>query len=138
MVKRMILMLLVTLAAIGGLGFIKVRQVQDAMAQNAAFVPPPEAVTTIVAKSERWASTINVIGTAAAVQGVTVSADLPGIVSRIAFESGAVVQQGDILVQLDTKQEQAQLAAVEATRDLAGLNFERMRSLVDDGAIPRA
>ena len=44
-------------------------------------------------------------------QGVTVSADLPGVVDRIAFDSGKGVQQGDILVQLDTRQEQAQLAA---------------------------
>src|SRR5688572_961797 len=118
MAKRMILMLLVTFAAIGGLGFVKFRQVQEAMAQNAAFAQPPEAVTTITARSENWPTTLNVIGTAAAVQGVMVSADLPGIVSSITFESGASVQEGDILVQLDTKQERAQLAAVEATRDL--------------------
>ena len=138
MAKRMILMLAVTLALLGTLGFVKFRQVQDAIAQNAAFTPPPEAVTTILAKSESWPNTLNVIGTAAAVQGVTVSADLPGIVSRISFESGASVQEGDILVQLDTKQERAQLAAVEATRDLAHLNFERFHSLVDEGAITRA
>lgn len=138
MLKRMILMLVVMTAAIGTLGFVKFRQVQEAMAQNAAFTAPPEAVTTIVAKSDSWSTTLDVIGTAAAVQGVTVSADLPGIVSRIAFESGASVQEGDILVQLDTKQEQAQLAAVEATRDLARLNFERLHSLVDEGAITRA
>jgi membrane fusion protein (multidrug efflux system) len=81
---------------------------------------------------------LNAIGTVAAVQGVTVSADLPGIVDRIAFESGASVREGDLLVQLDTKQEQAQLAAVEAGRDLARLNFERMHSLVNEGAITRA
>src|SRR4030095_7390353 len=138
MAKRMILMLAVTLASLGVLGFVKFRQIQEAMAQNAAFTAPPEAVTTIVAKSETWPATLNVIGTAAAVQGVTVSADLPGIVSRIAFESGASVQEGDVLVQLDTKQERAQLAAVEATRDLARLNFERLQSLVDEGAIRRA
>jgi len=131
-------MLVVTFAAIGGLGFVKFRQVQEAIAQNAAFVPPPEAVTTITAKNESWPTTLNVIGTAAAVQGVMVSADLPGIVSSITFESGASVQEGSILVQLDTKQERAQLAAVEATRDLAALNFERMRSLVGEGAITRA
>ena len=138
MVKRMILMLVVTFTAIGGLGFVKFRQVQEAMAQNAAFAQPPEAVTTITAKSENWPTTLNVIGTAAAVQGVMVSADLPGIVSSIGFESGASVQEGDILVQLDTKQERAQLAAVEATRDLAVLNFDRMRSLVGEGAITRS
>ena len=119
MVKRMILMLVVTLAAIGALGFVKFKQVQEAMAQAAAYQQPPEAVTTIIARNESWPATLNAIGTAAAVQGVTVSADLPGIVSRIAFESGASVTEGDILVQIDIKQEQAQLAAVEATRDLA-------------------
>src|SRR5215207_4654528 len=117
MVKRMILTLTVTLALIGGLGFIKFRQVQDAMAQAAAYQPPPEAVTSIVARSESWPATLSAIGTAAAVQGVTVSADLPGIVSSIAFESGTSIEQGDVLVQLDIRQEQAQLAAVEATRD---------------------
>ncbi len=43
-----------------------------------------------------------------------------------------------MLAQLDTRQEHAQLAAVEAARDLARLNFERMRGLVDEGAISRA
>ena len=142
MLKRMILMLTVTAGLIAVLGFVKFRQIQDAMGQAAAFQPPPEAVTTVTAQQEKWPATLNAIGTIAAVQGVTVSADLPGIVEGISFESGAVVHQGDLLVQLDTRQEQAQLAqqqaqlaAVEAVRELARLNFERMDSLVNEGAI---
>jgi membrane fusion protein (multidrug efflux system) len=131
-------MLLLTAGAIGALGFVKFRQIQDAMAQNASFQPPPEAVTTIIAQQEKWPATLSAIGTVAAVQGVTVSADLPGIVDRITFESGGSVHEGDILVQLDTRQESAQLSAVEATRDLAQLNFDRMHSLVNEGAITRA
>lgn len=138
MAKRMILMLTVTVALIAALGFVKFRQIQTAVAEGAAFQPPPEAVTTIVAQEEKWPATLSAIGTMAAVQGVTVSADLPGIVDRIAFESGRSVRAGDVLAQLDTRQEQAQLAAVEAARDLARLNFERMRGLVDQGAISRA
>jgi membrane fusion protein (multidrug efflux system) len=134
----MILMLAVTGLVITGLGYSKFRQIQEAMAQNAAFQPPPEAVTTIVAQQEKWPRTLNAIGTVAAVQGVTVSADLPGIVERIAFESGEAVKEGELLVQLDTRQERAQLAAVESARDLARLNFERMEGLVNDGAITRA
>jgi len=134
----MILMLALTGGLVASLGFVKFRQIQDAMGQAASFQPPPEAVTTIIAQQDKWPSTLNAIGTMAAVQGVTVSADLPGIVEQIAFESGGSVREGDLLVQLDTRQEQAQLAAVEAARDLARLNFERMHGLVNEGAITRA
>ncbi len=104
---------------IGVLGFVKFQQIQTAIAEGAAFQPPPEAVTTIVAAPEEWPSTLSAIGTMAAVQGVIVSADLPGVVDRIAFDSGRPVRQGDILAELDTRQERAQLAAIEAQRDLA-------------------
>ncbi|MCW5982067.1 MAG: efflux RND transporter periplasmic adaptor subunit [Bryobacteraceae bacterium] len=138
MLKRMILMLIAVGAAVGALGLVKYRQIQAAVAQAASFQPPPEAVTTIVATQETWPVTLSVIGTVAPVQGVNVSADLPGIVTRIAFEAGGAVEEGDLLVQLDTRQEEARLAAIEAERDLARLNFERLEGLVTQGAITRA
>jgi len=138
MAKRMILMLTVTAAVIGGLGFVKFQQVQEAMAQGASFQPPPEAVTTIVAKQEQWASSLTAIGTMAAVQGVTVSADLPGTVDRIAFESGKFVNKGDLLVQLDTRQERAQLTTIDSQREFANLNYDRMKGLLDQRVISRA
>ena len=137
MIKRMILMLGVVVALVAGLGFVKFRQIQTAIAQGSSFQPPPAAVTTIVAQSETWPSTLNVIGTAAATQGVVVSADLPGIVARINFESGKPVHAGDVLVELDTKQERAQLAAAEAQRDLARINFDRTQELVKQGVTAR-
>jgi membrane fusion protein, multidrug efflux system len=138
MVKRMILMLTATAVVVAVLGFVKFQQFQAAAGQAAAFQPPPEAVTTIVAQPEHWQAMLSAIGTIAAVQGVTVSADLPGTVDRIGFESGTSVRQGEVLVELDTRQEQAQLAAVEAQRDLARLNFNRTQALVSEGAISRA
>jgi membrane fusion protein (multidrug efflux system) len=95
-------------------------------------------VTTVTAQPETWPSTLSAIGTIAAVQGVTVSADLPGTVERIAFDSGRAVREGDVLVELDTRQERAQLAAVEAQRELARLNFDRMKGLLDERVISRA
>ena len=90
--KRMIVMLIVTALFVAALGFVKFKQIETAIAQGAAFQPPPEAVTTIVAQQEQWPSTHSAIGTVAAVQGVTVSADLPGTVDRIAFDSGQAVR----------------------------------------------
>ena len=138
MAKRMIVMLALTTAIVGGLGVVKFRQIQTAIAQGAAFQPPPEAVTTIVAAVERWPATLNVIGTIAAVQGVTVSADLAGIVDRVLFESGQAVQAGQPLAILDTRQEQAQLAAIEARRDLARVTFDRLQGLLTERVISRA
>ena len=138
MAKRMILMLVVLTALLGGLGFVKYKQVEAAIAQGASFQIPPTAVTTVVAKEETWPSTLTVIGTAAAIQGVTVSADLPGTVDKIHFESGQWVKQGDVLIELDTRQERAQLANNEAQRDLAKINYGRTEELVKEGVMARS
>ena len=136
MAKRMVLMLSVMAVLLTALGFIKFKEVESAV-HAAAFQPPPEAVTSVVAQQDQWPATTNIIGTVEAVHGVTVSADLPGIVERINFDSGKYVRQGEVLVELDTRQERAQLAALEAQRDLAQVNFRRTQQLVDQGVISR-
>jgi membrane fusion protein, multidrug efflux system len=138
MAKRMILMLTVVVAVIAALALVKFRQFQAMAAQFAAMQPPPEAVTTIVAERSEWPNTLAAIGTVAAVQGVTVSADLPGVVDRIAFESGRTAREGDVLAELDTRQEQAQLTAAEAELELARLTFDRMKGLIEHDAVSRA
>src|SRR3989475_9984323 len=138
MAKRMLVMLTATALIVGALGFVKFKQIQTAIGQAASFQPPPEAVTTITAVQDQWPATLAAIGSVAAVQGVTVSADLPGTVDRIGFEAGRSVREGEVLALLDTRQEQAQLAAAEAQRELARLNFERMNGLLNERVISRA
>ncbi len=137
MAKRMIVMLGVVVILLTSLGFIKFRQIQSAVQAASAFQPPPEAVTTIVAKRQQWPAEISAVGSVEAVQGVMVSADLPGTIAKIDFESGKYVQRGDVLVELDTRQERAQLTAMEAQRDLAQLNYNRMQQLAKEGVISR-
>jgi membrane fusion protein (multidrug efflux system) len=136
--KRMILMLAGMAVFVAAVGSLKVRQIQASIAQAASFQPPPEAVTTVVAKHDSWPETLSAIGTATAVQGVIVGADLPGIVNRIAFESGKTVEAGAVLVELDTRQEQAQLTAAQSQLELARLNLERARGLREQGIIAQA
>ena len=136
MAKRMIVMLIVAASFIAAVGFFKFRQFQSAV-HAGSFTPPPEAVTTIIAQQGKWPAALSAIGTMAPVKGVTVSADLPGTVARINFDSGKPVREGDVLVELDTRQERAQLAAAEAQRDLARINFRRMQDLVNQGVISR-
>src|SRR6266481_1175235 len=136
MAKRLILMLGVVAVLLAGLGFVKFRQIESAV-HASAFQPPPEAVTSVVAQRGQWPVSMTVIGTMEAVHGVMVSADLPGTVARINFDSGKPVSEGEVLVELDTRQERAQLASLEAQSELARVNFGRMQELVNSGVISR-
>src|ERR1700722_1924647 len=93
------------------LGYFKVQQFMGfaAMAKAGFFKAPPVAVTTTVASQSEWQPTLDTIGNVTAINGVTVSTDLAGIVDRIAFTSGTVVKAGDLWARLKTDQEQAQL-----------------------------
>jgi len=138
MSRRMVVTLLGALVLVGALGTFKVRQIQTSMAMAASFQPPPEAVTTLVVSRDDWPATISAIGTVTAVHGVTVSADLPGVVESITFESGRAVSAGDVLVRLDTRQERAQLAAAEADLELKRQNLDRAHDLHAQGIVARA
>jgi membrane fusion protein (multidrug efflux system) len=120
------------------IGFVKFKQIQAAIEQGKSWTPPPEAVTTIMATEESWATTLEAIGSVTAAQGVVVSADLPGLVASIEFASGKRVGKGDVLVRLDTSQEEAQLAAAEAQQRLTRLNLERMQVLRQEGVTSQA
>jgi membrane fusion protein (multidrug efflux system) len=134
----MMITLAVLLVFIAGIGTVKFLQIKAAIAQGASWQPPPEAVTTIVTRVEYWPSSLSAIGSVAAVHGVTVSADLSGVVAKIDFESGRRVRAGEELVRLDASQEQAQLAAAQAQRELTKLNLERARQLLDKQVIAQA
>ncbi len=138
MAKRMGLMLLVVGLFVVGIGTYKFLQIRAAIAQNASFQMPPETVTTVVAAEEDWPATLNAIGSVEAVHGVMLSADLSGVVREIAFESGRHTSRGQVLVRLDTAQEQAQLAQATASHDLARLNLERAETLRQRNVIAQA
>ncbi len=121
------------LVLIGFLAGTKVRQFSAMGAAGAAMVPPPEAVTAALVEEASWDGAIEATGSLAAVQGVTVGAEVPGKVEKIFFSAGATVAAGDPLVQLDISTETAQLRAAEATAELAKLNLDRARVLRAQG-----
>jgi membrane fusion protein, multidrug efflux system len=94
-----------------------------------SFVPPPQPVASAKVEAVEWEPTRAAIGSVVAVRGVTLGAELPGLVREIAFESGTSVKRGAALVKLDTSAEEAQLAAAVADASLARLSLERARKL---------
>jgi membrane fusion protein (multidrug efflux system) len=118
------------------LGAVKVAQIKEM--SSISHAQPPSAITTYEAKAVAWQPVLNAIGTLAPVQGLTVSADADGVISKIAVENGATVKSGDILFELDTSVEVAQLASSEARATLAKLQLERATELSAKNSISKA
>jgi membrane fusion protein, multidrug efflux system len=138
---RYLLSILGLVAVIAILVGLKFSQISMLINMGKAFQkagPPPESVSTAPAQQQAWEGSLSAVGSVAAARGVSVSNDAPGVVSRIFFESGAVVREGQVLVELDSNVERAQLASARAKADLAVLTVNRSRKLVQSEALSQA
>jgi membrane fusion protein (multidrug efflux system) len=138
MIRKISLAVFVVLLVLGGLAGVKALQIKKLMDSGKSYAEPPESVSSVVVREEKWQDTLTAIGSVMAVQGVTVSPEIPGIIREISFESGAVVSQGDLLVRLDTSLEEAQLRALKAQEELAQLNLNRERTLHSQNMVSQA
>ncbi len=138
MKSRIAIGILVVLVVFGALAGVKTLQIKKLIENGKAFVPPPESVSSAVVREDKWQGSLTAIGSVAAVQGVTITPELPGLVREVAFDSGAVVRKDDLLVRLDTTAEEAQLRALEAQADLARINVERERTLRSQNLVSQA
>ena len=138
MKKRMVLVILGLVVLIGALSGIKAMQIHAMVEQGRKAVPPPETVTTAAVRGETWEVALTAVGSLAAVQGVTVSAELPGKVAAIAFEPGAKVTKGDLLVRQDTSSEEAQLPGAVAQAEQARTVVARDAAMLASRIISQA
>ncbi len=138
---RYVVPIAVLMTIVAGLGTVKLKQIQMLLHAGETMRklgPPPEVVGTAVARQESWEGTLAAVGTVAAVRGVAVSNESPGVVTAIHFESGQVVRAGQVLVELDTSVERAQLASAEARKELADVSAGRSRALAQREAASKA
>lgn len=130
--KRMILMLIAALVVFGGVFAVKA----FFSAQTNKFfdnMPQPAvAVSSAVAKTQRWSDAAEAVGTFVAVNGTDVTTEAGGVVRSIEFEPGQPVEAGDVLVRLNTANEQATLKSLEAAARLAAVQRDRWQQLAKD------
>jgi len=119
-------------------GGIKALQIFAMVSAGAKMVPPPTTVTSAVVKQTDWQPILSAIGSISPVQGATISAEIPGMVAEIGFESGKPVKKGDLLLKLDASSEIAQLRSAEADAELAKSDYDRARDLADRTVISKA
>ena len=124
----------VCLGLTGAFGFYKYSEIQGAVARAKSFPEPAEAVEVYVVKEISRRPSLSVTGEVVATQSAILQNELKGRIVRVGFASGARVQAGQILLQLDISQEQAQLAEARADQQIAQLALNRAQRLVSSGA----
>src|SRR5688572_16998938 len=138
---RYIVAVLGLFLVIGGLVGVKATQISGLIKAGEAFAkagPPPESVSTGLARDLSWQGTQAAVGTVGATLGVVLRNDEAGVVKRINFTSGTVAKVGQALVELDSGVERAQLSTAQARKELAEQNLKRTRSLFDSGGISKS
>lgn len=138
MKKRILFAVLGLLVVVAILAGIKALQIGTMIDKGKKFVPPAETVTSAVVTSDTWGADLTAVGTLSAVQGVTVAAELPGKVVKIAFESGVAVKKGDLLVSQDISSEEAQLPGLLAQAKLAKTELDRAANMLKEHIISQA
>lgn len=125
MKKWMLWMLVGTGLVFGSVfGFYAFKQIM--IGKYFASLPPPTVpVTAVDVSGQDWVPTIDGIGFIEPDRGVTLSASLAGLVSNVLFESGQPVNEGDLLVQLDSDKERADLLSAQSR--LTSVKSERDR-----------
>ncbi len=132
--RSWLIVIVACLAVAGGLGYWKYSQIRAAMAFAASFPEQIIAVESVLASEESWHPSTSVTAEVIPPRSVNLSSELAGTITAVGFAPGDRVRAGQILVMLDTSEEQAQLAAARADAEIARLELTRNQKLIRSGA----
>lgn len=136
MFKKLLLALLLLGLLLGGVFGWKFHQIQQAVASRKP--PPPPVVAVAQVREENWQPFLNAVGSLEAVEGISVSNEVAGLVSTIHFKSGQAIKKGQPLLDLDASTDRAELAGLEALRRLGQIKYERAAKLVTERSMSKA
>ncbi len=127
--RRWCITLVVSLLIFAGLTSFKVLQIRSVIAFAESFPEHSETVEYQAVDLVEYTPEVKVIGEAVSPQRVELMNELPGRIVKVGFASGGEVQKGQLLLQLDTSEERAQLKSAVARAELAKLAYQRITNL---------
>ncbi len=137
-IKAMIIMLLGMILLLGGIFGYQVYRMLMMKKVFSQMPIPPQTVSAMKAAYQTWQPNMQAAGSLRAVNGVDVTTEVAGLVHTIPFKPGADVQAGDVLVELNSDADVAQLHALQATANLAETTYKRDKAQYAIKAISKA
>ncbi len=106
----------------------------SSVAFNASMAQNPEKSTTpvivFVAKNQQFSDNVEALGTLRARESVELTSSVTEVIAKIDFKDNQSVKKGDILVEMDTAEEQAELAEQQSFSREAQRQVNRLVPLV--------
>ncbi|MFK7732347.1 MAG: efflux RND transporter periplasmic adaptor subunit [Pseudomonadales bacterium] len=127
--KRWLWLLLVCVLLIAVLAGLKYVQISKAIAFAESFPERSESVTAINLEPVHWNKMYRTIGEVKAAQFVELRNEMDGVIAELGFIGGSAVEKGQLLLRLDSKEEQSQRRALLAQLELAEIQLERLTEL---------
>src|ERR1700745_3935384 len=134
--KRRLIMIVAVLALIAIIAGIKVLMIMRLLAGMKP--PPPAVVTTAKTSYQEWQPELRAVGTLRAARGADLALEVAGLVGRVNVRSGDDVKSGQLLLELVTTDEVANLHQLEAQTALSQLTYERAQRQIAVHVIAQA
>jgi membrane fusion protein (multidrug efflux system) len=97
-----------------------------------SFPPMPVEVSRVIV--QKVSDKFEGVGTIEALEGITVVSEIDGAVKALPFQEGGFIHLDGLIAQLDDSQLAAELARAEALRAQSKAMYDRVKSVVDQGA----
>ena len=102
------------------------------------YTQPPVTIAASFAEQRPWRDSIEAVGTVRAAQGILLSAEVSGDITKIHAPSGATVEAGDPILSIDDELEIATRERLEARLVLAQQLYDRDARLIKENSIPQS
>lgn len=100
------------------------------------FAQAPVFVTT--PREETFYEKIEAVGTALAKESINLSANVSGIVNKVHFDDGQVVEKGQLLLEITNREQSALLREAQSRLNEAKSQFNRLQQLSAEGNVSKA
>ncbi len=127
--KKWSLTIALCLTIFGGLAAYKVSEIRRSVAAAEAYPEQSEVVEQALVTTGEYTPAITVMAEIIAPKRLDIRNELAGEITTVNFQSGEIVQQGQLLLQMDIATEQANLEAARARADLSRLVMNRSKEL---------
>lgn len=128
-IKNVLFTLVGIVFIVGAIALVKVLQISTLIETGKNQQVPSTTISAQKAQTYEWEATLKAIGSLEAAKGLEVTADLSGRITKILFDAGSEVEEGDLLIEQDVSTEKAQLRATQSAAALAKNNFSRVSQL---------